>query len=76
MATAIETTLPVDHDDEAFARWFCENHDYAEGVELFDTTDNGIYVWKEVREGLAKWLELQKMEAQSDRGNEHADSNV
>lgn len=63
MATAVDIQLPVEHNAEEFARWFCDNTDIPEGVEVFDTMDNGAYVWKETRDGLAQWLELQSAEA-------------
>jgi hypothetical protein len=65
MANNVDMQPPADHNAEEFARWFCDNNDIPEGVDPFDTMDNGAYVWKETRDGLAKWLDMQKAEAHS-----------
>ncbi|WP_223508858.1 MULTISPECIES: hypothetical protein [unclassified Pseudomonas] len=56
----MNTTQPAQYDEEEFALWFCANNDIPEDVYPFDAMDNGVYVWKETRDGLAKWLEMQK----------------
>jgi hypothetical protein len=49
----MNTTQYPEHDAKAFATWFCANNDIPEDVEPFDATEEGMYVWKEPRDGLA-----------------------
>lgn len=52
----------TDQDHEEFAQWFSENTDIPEGVEPFETMEDGTYAWQETREGLARWLDIKKSE--------------
>ena len=56
----MNSTQSAQYDEKAFASWFCANNDIPEDVDPFDATDEGMFVWKETRDGLAKWLEMQK----------------
>ncbi|MDX9668723.1 hypothetical protein [Pseudomonas sp. P8_250] len=56
----------TDADHAEFALWFVANTDIPEGVEVFDCTEDGMYVWEETRNGLVRWMELKVTMARID----------
>ena len=65
------TKLNTDEQAE-FEKWFCENTEIPDGVEVFETFETAPgcedYVWEETRNGLARWTDIKCSKALIEAG--------